>query len=63
MFQTNVVEKTKTHISFSITFSDNRAVYGIMQKNTRAGEATDDNTIRRMRLAWWIIKATNTQNL
>ena len=28
----------------------------------RAGEATDDNIIRRMRIAYWIPKATNTHS-
>jgi hypothetical protein len=33
MFQTKVVEKIKTHILSSITFSENRAVYEIMWEN------------------------------
>jgi hypothetical protein len=33
MFQTKVVEKIKTDILYSVTFSRNRAVYGIMWKN------------------------------
>jgi hypothetical protein len=33
MFQTKVVEKMKTHISCSITFPRNPAVYEIMWKN------------------------------
>ena len=32
MFQIKVVEKIKTHILYSATFSDNRAVYEIMSK-------------------------------
>jgi hypothetical protein len=32
MFQTDVVEEIKTHILHSITFSENRAIYEIMQK-------------------------------
>jgi hypothetical protein len=32
MFQTKVIEKIKMHILFSITFSENRAVYGVMWK-------------------------------
>jgi hypothetical protein len=42
----NVVEKIKSHVLFSVTFSPaNRAVYEIMWKNTesRAGQAIDDN--------------------
>jgi len=33
MFQTKIVDKRKTHISFSITFSDNRAFYEMVWKN------------------------------
>jgi hypothetical protein len=61
MFQTTVLEKIKTHILCSITFSrkwcrlwDNVKKYG----KTRV--ATDDNIIRRMRIECWIIKATDT---
>ena len=44
MFQTKIVEKIKTHILCSGTFSENRAVYEIMwKKYCRAGQATDDN--------------------
>ena len=31
-----------------------------MEKYCRAGQATDDNIMRRMRMARWITKATNT---
>jgi len=30
MFQTKVVEEVQTHILFSITFSENRAVYEVL---------------------------------
>ena len=46
MFQTEVLEKIKTHILCSVTFlfSENRAVCEIMwKKYCRAGQATDDN--------------------
>jgi hypothetical protein len=33
MFRTNVVEKVKTQILFSIVFPESRAVYEIMWKN------------------------------
>jgi hypothetical protein len=33
MFQTEVVEKIKTHILCSKSFAENRAVYKIMRKN------------------------------
>jgi hypothetical protein len=63
MFQTKVVEKTKTHILCSITFSrkscrlwDNVEKYGTVR------QATDHNIIRRMRFACWITKATDTHS-
>jgi hypothetical protein len=41
MFQTEVVEKIKTHIWCSLTFFEDRAVCEIMWKNVeRAGETT-----------------------
>jgi hypothetical protein len=63
MLHINVVDKIRTHISYSATFFffrklcrlwDNAKKYG------RAGQATDDN-IRRMRIAWWIIKVMDTR--
>ena len=47
MFQTEVVEKIKTHILCSITFFflENLAVYMIkVLKYSTAGQATDDDT-------------------
>ena len=39
-----VVEKTKIHVSYSVTFSENRAVlWDNMEKYGTAGQATDDN--------------------
>ena len=51
----------KTHILYSITFSENRTVYEIMSK-TVVGErgATHDVTIWRIRVACWISKAICT---
>ena len=43
MFQTKVVEKIKTYISFSKIVSENRAVYENMEKCCTAGQATDYN--------------------
>jgi len=60
MFQTKVVEKIKTHILYEIAFfSENRAVYEIMWKNTVDPDRRQ-MTIWRMRIACWITKATNT---
>ena len=33
-----------------------------MEKHGRVGQAIDDNTIRRMRIACWITKATDTHS-
>jgi len=49
----------KSHILCSITFFLNRAVYEIMCKSTVEPDRTQ-MTIRRMRIACWIPKATFT---
>jgi hypothetical protein len=61
MFQTNVVDKIKTHIFCSIIFFffENCAVYEIMWKNIVEPDRPQ-MTIWRMRIACWIPKATNT---
>jgi hypothetical protein len=45
MFQTNVVEKIKTHILCSITFSFQKSctLWGNVEKYCTAGQATDNN--------------------
>ena len=44
MFQTEVVEKTKTHIVCSVTFSlKSYRLWDNVEKYGRAGQATDDN--------------------
>ena len=65
----NVSDKTcrenqNTHFMFNnFYFSENRAVYEIMwKKYCTARQSTDDNTIRRMRIACWITKATDTHS-
>jgi hypothetical protein len=63
MFRAKVVEKIKTHIlcSIPVFFPENRVFYEIMGgKYGRTGQATDDNIIRRMRIAFWMAEATNT---
>jgi len=46
---------------FTNTFFENRAVYKVMSKKYDINrEATDDNIIRRNRIARWKTKATNT---
>jgi len=60
MFQTKVVQKIKTHILFSITFSPEiRAIYEIMWKNI-VQPGRPQMTIWRMRIACCVTKATNT---
>jgi hypothetical protein len=46
-----VVEKIRTHILWSITFSENRAVYEMMwKKYGGARQGTDDNTAHARRM-------------
>ena len=57
MFQIKVVENLETHFFLSITFFENCNVYEIMCKNVvESGRL--QMTIRRMRIACWIPKAT-----
>jgi len=43
---------------------ENRSVYEIMCENmVIAGQATDNNTILRMRFACWITKVTDIQSV
>ena len=62
MFQREVVEKTKTYILCSITpfFQKSCHLWDNVEICWRAGQATDDNTIRHMQFACQITKATNT---
>jgi hypothetical protein len=63
MFQTKVVEKIETHILCSTTFSRKSCLLcSIVEKYGEAGQATDNNTIRHMRIACCIPKATNTHS-
>jgi uncharacterized membrane protein YbaN (DUF454 family) len=59
MFQTNIVEKTKTHILCSITFFQNLVVYDIMWENIVELER-QWMTIWLMRVAFWLTKRTDT---
>jgi hypothetical protein len=62
MFQTNILEKIKIHILFSITIFENFANYDIMWKNIVEQERTQ-MTIWPLRVACWITKSTNTHSL
>jgi len=55
------VEKIKTHILCSITFFFRKScrLWDDVEKYYRAWQATDDNIMRRRRIACWIPKATN----
>jgi hypothetical protein len=60
MYKTDVVDKIQTHISCSVTFfSDNRAVYEIMNFIQPAWPQT---TIWLTHIACWIPKATNSHS-
>jgi hypothetical protein len=64
MFQTEVVEKLEKHILCSIFFSspENRVVYEIMWKNI-VERGRPQMKMWRMRIAFWMPKATNTHRL
>jgi len=59
MCLTKDIEKIKTHISFPVKFSENRAVYEIMWKNMVELDSLQ-MTIWRMRFTCWVPKATHT---
>jgi hypothetical protein len=59
MFQTEGVQKIKTHFMFC-NFVPKSCHLWHVEKYGRAGQAVDDNIIRRMRFACWINKATDT---
>jgi len=62
IFQTKSVEKINKHIVCSITFSENLAVYEIMQRDCTAGQATNDNIIWCMCNAWWLNLQTHARD-
>ena len=63
MFQTQVVEQIRTHILYSVTFFPLKSCrLWDMEKCGRAGQATGGNIIRRMRFAFWVTKAVDTDS-
>jgi hypothetical protein len=57
-------ENQNTRFMLNKFFSESHAVYGIMcKKYCTAGQATEDNLIRRMRFACQITKATDTPGM
>jgi hypothetical protein len=61
MFQTIVVEKIKTRILCSITFFENRAVYGTMRRHAAMPDRPQ-KAIWRMSIGCCITKAKNTNS-
>jgi len=57
----NCTEIQTTHFVFSISFFENFTVYEIMWK-TFVEQDRPQMAIRRMRIACWIMKATNTHS-
>ena len=63
MFQTNVVEKIKTHILYPVTFFFwNHAVYEIMLKNN-AQPDRPQMAVWPLRISRWVPKVTDKQSL
>jgi hypothetical protein len=65
MFHTKVVVEIKTHVLCPVTFfpaRKSRRLWDDVEKYGTAGQATDGNTVRRMRTACWISKATDTHS-
>jgi hypothetical protein len=74
MLQQKFEQKIKTHILCSVKSlptpphppkkkkNEKHATYNNVEKYGTAGQALDDNIIRRMRFVCWIIKAANTRS-
>jgi hypothetical protein len=63
MLRTKVAEKSNIHFIFNNFFLKNHAICEIMwKKYGTARQANDENIIQRMRIAGWILKATNTHS-
>jgi hypothetical protein len=61
MFHIKVVEKTKTHTSRSVTFSQKLCrLCDKVEKYDTASNDARENIIWRMRFASWITRATDT---
>ena len=61
MYHTKGVEKIETRFMFNDFFFENRTDYEVMWKNFVERDRLQV-TIWRMRIAWWIPKATNTHS-
>jgi hypothetical protein len=62
MFQTNVVQKIKTHVLRSVTFFFRKTcrLWDDVEKCSSVGQAT--TTIGRMRFEFWMIRAIKTHS-
>ena len=59
----NNLEKIKMNFLCTTTFSQKLcSLSDIVEKYDRTRQATDDNIIGRMRVGFWITKATNTHS-
>jgi hypothetical protein len=53
VFQKKFVEKFRTHVLYSVTcFRKSRRLWDNVEKYGTDGQATDDNIIRRLRIAF-----------
>jgi hypothetical protein len=55
-------ENRNTHFTYSNFIPENRTLWNYVEKYGRARWASDENRIRRMRIACWITKATDTHS-
>jgi hypothetical protein len=63
MFQTKFVQKIKTHFKFNnFFFRQSCRLWDNVEKHGKAREAVKDVTTRRIRIACWITKATDTRS-
>jgi hypothetical protein len=64
MFQTNIAERITSFQVSSVSFFLQKSclLWDNVKNTIISKEATDDNIIRRMRLAWCVTKATETHS-
>ena len=63
MFKTKVVDKIRTLILCSVTFSwKSYCFWYNVEKYSRARQATHDNIMWRRSIAYWVTKATETHS-
>jgi len=62
MFETKILEKIKTHILFSITFSRKSRLFSDNVDSMEELDRPNENIIWRMRFACWISSPTNTHS-